>query len=159
MTNDSIKVKGFYRVQITEGEGKSLKVVGDSGWRRNIVVDEGFDDFLCRLLANTTSSKQVGFISLGTGTLPNATHSTLNGEIGSAQREAVTVSISNSKTARFTATFASADSFLGGQSSLRNIGLYDNAAANGTMFAGSTFASSTCDTNQNVNSTYDIGFA
>ena len=156
---DGIKVKGFYRVQLTEGKGKDLKVVGDSGWRKNTVVNEGFDDFLCRLLANTTSSKQVGYIEIGTGTAPNATHDTLNGGLGSDNRVAVTVSISQSKTARFTATFNSSDSFLGGQSNLRNIGLIDVNTAAGSMFAASTYASSTCDTNQNVNVTYDIGFA
>ena len=158
---DGITLRGFYRVKLTEGPGKKpTRIVGDSGWNENTVVNEGFDDFLCRLLAVQASSKQVRYIALGTGTAPNATHATLNGEImGSTQRKVATVSVSNSKTVRFTATFYSSDSFLTGASNLRNIGLYDSNATNNSMFAGSTFASSSCDINQNVNVTYDIQFS
>lgn len=157
----AIKIKGFFRLQITEDqEGKPAKIVGDSGWRENSLTNEGFDDYLCRLIAAQASSKQIGYIALGTGTAPNATHATLNGELGgSTKRKAVTVSVSNSKTVRFTATFGSTDSFLAGQSTLQNIGLYDNNATNGAMFAGSTYPTSTCDSNQNVNVTYDIQFS
>jgi len=158
---ETIGVRGFFRLQITEPQnGKPPKVVGDTGWMKNTVVNEGFDDYLCRLLAAQASSKQVSYVALGTGTAPAVTDTTLNGEIsGSTKRQSVTVSVSNSKTVRFTATFNSTDSFLGGASNIRNIGLFDNNATNGTLFAGSTFASSTCNTNQNVNITYDIQFS
>lgn len=160
-TGEGISVHGFYRLQLTEGPAKAPKIVGDSGWCENTVVNEGFDDFLVRLLGKQTSSKQIGYVALGTGTAPNATHTTLNGEImGSTQRKAVTVSASNSKTLRFTATFYSSDSFLtGAGSNLRNIALYDSNATDDMMFAGSTYASSSCNTNQNVNVTYDIQFS
>lgn len=154
---EEIKVRGFFRVQIENP--KTGKLHGDSGWRRNVVVNEGFQDYLCRLIANTTGSKQIRSVALGTGTAPNATHTTLNGEIsGSTKRQTVVVSVSASKTVRFTATFNSVDSFLAVQASLRNIGLFHSSEVNATLFAGSTYASSSCDTNQNVNVTYDIQF-
>lgn len=158
---EKIGVRGFYRIQITENQKDgSVKVVGDSGWCRNTVVNEGFDDYLCRLLSKQTSSKQVGYVALGTGTAPNATHTTLDGEIsGFTKRTAVTVSVSNSKTVRFTATFDSAASFLGGASNIRNIGLFATTDTTDILFAASTYASSTCNTNQNVNITYDIQFS
>ncbi len=155
-----IRVHGFYRVRLTE-EGNPAKIAGDSGWHENTVVNEGFDDYLCRLLAATASSKQVRYIALGTGTAPNATHTTLDGEImGSTQRKTATISVSNSKTVRFLATFYSSDSFLtGAGSNLRNIGLFESNQTDNILFAGSTYASSSCNTNQNVNVTYDIQFS
>lgn len=155
-----VGIRGFYRLQLTEDKNGKQVIVGDSGWCGNTVVNEGFDDYLCRLVAAQASSKQVSYVALGTGTAPAVTDSTLNGEIsGSTKRTQVTVSVSNSKTIRFTATFASDQSFLSASSNIRNIGLFDNNATNGTLFAGSTYASSTCNTNQNVNVTYDIQFS
>jgi hypothetical protein len=34
-----------------------------------------------------------------------------------------------------------------------------NSSSTGTLFAGNTYTSSSCATNQNVNATYDITFA
>ena len=152
---DKVKaIRGFYRVQLEQGG----KIVGDSGYLENTITDEGFDDFLARLLANTTDSKQVRHMALGTGTAPNVTHTTLDGEImASTKRVAVTVSISNSKTVRFTATFNSSDRTVA--YNIRNIGLFNTTNTNATLFAGSTYASSTAATNQNVNATYDIQFS
>jgi len=149
---DGIKIHGFYRLRLTEGDGDVPdKIVGDSGWCQNTITNEGFDDFLCRLLAAQASSKQVNYIAIGTGTAPNVTHSTLDGEImASTQRKTVTVSVSGSKTVRFTATFYSSDNFLTGASNLRNIGLFESNATDDILFAGSTYASSSCNTNQNV---------
>lgn len=153
---DGITIHGFYRVTLDDGTGE---IVGDSGWGENLVVNEGFDDYLCALLGKTTNSKQVDFIALGTGTKPGAANTQLDGEImGSTQRKAPTVSVTSSKTLRFTATFYSSDSFLTGASNLQNVGLYDSSAA-GALFAGNTYASSSCNTNQNVNVTYDIEFS
>ncbi|MFX0210471.1 MAG: hypothetical protein ACFFDT_31115 [Candidatus Hodarchaeota archaeon] len=156
---EAIQLKGFFRVQIENGHDG--KIVGDSGWIENLITNEGYDDYLCRLLAATDSSKQLGYMGIGTGTDPAAANTTLNGEIDTtgAERKSLTVSISQSKTVRFTATFGSTDSFLGGTSNIRNLGLFDNNSSNGVLFAGKSFASSQCDTNQNVNCTYDIQFS
>jgi hypothetical protein len=155
-TKDGIKIHGFYRVTLDDGNGE---IVGDSGWGENLVTNVGFSDYLCALLAKTTNSKQVGFIALGEGTVPNATHATLANEIMlSTQRKAPTVTVTGSKTLRFTATFYSSDSFLTGASDLQNVGLYSGSSGIG-LFAGNTYASSSCNTNQNVNVTYDIEFS
>jgi len=154
---DGIRIRGFFRVHIEDGE--SGKIVGDSGWVENTITNNGKQDYLCALLGDTTDSKQVGYMALGTGTAINATHDTLDGEVGaSVERKAVAVSLSQSTKVRFTATFHSTDSFIGATTNIRNIGLFNNNASNGSIFAGSTYASSQCDTNQNVNTTYDITF-
>jgi hypothetical protein len=158
---EKVGLRGFFRLQIEESQvGKPPKIVGDSGWCKNTVVNEGFDDYLCRLLSAQASSKQISHVALGTGTAPNVTHTTLDGEIsGSTKRQTVVVSVSNSKTIRFTATFNSSGSFLAASSNIRNIGLFHNNSTSATLFAGSTYSSSACNTNQNVNITYDIQFS
>jgi hypothetical protein len=77
----------------------------------------------------------------------------------STQRKAVTFANVASTTAQFTATFASGDSFLSAAANLSNIGLFSGTATDATIFAGNTFASSSCATNQSVNVTYQIRFS
>ena len=158
-TQDSIKVRGFFRIQITEGKGKKEKVVGDSGWCKNQVVNLGFQDYLCKGLAGA-SGKTITHIALGTGGAPAATDTSLAGEImSSTQRKTASTSIISSKTLQFTAQFASSDSFLTGASNLSNVALFNTTSTNATMFAGNTYTSSSCNTNQNVNVTYQIRFS
>lgn len=150
---DGLTVKGFFRVQITENG----KVVGDSGWKKNQVTNDGFDQYLAKALGAISGSKQVSHMALGTGGAPAASATSLGGEV--SKRAAVTAaSSSSSKTVRFTATFDSAVSFLTGASNISNVGLF-NSSSSGTLFAGNTYTSSSCATNQNVNATYDITFA
>jgi hypothetical protein len=154
---EGIKVRGFFRVQITEGG----KVVGDTGVELipNTVVNLGFQDYLCKLLAGSAGSKTISHVALGTGTAPGATDTSLNGEImSSTQRKTVSPSISASKTLQFTAAFASSDSFVTAAVTLQNIGLFNTSTA-GTLFSGNTYTTSQLNTNQNCNVTYQIRFA
>lgn len=150
---ESPKARGFFRLQITE-DGK---VVGDSGWAENQITDLGFNQYLVSTLGAIAGSKQVTHMALGSGTVPGAAATTLDGEV--EKRAGVTAATSSSsKTVRFTATFASSDSFVTNTQNISNIGLF-NTSAGGTLFAGNTFASSSVATNQQVNSTYDIMFS
>lgn len=157
MQSEGLKIHGFSRVQI-EQDGK---IVGDSGFiGPNQITNLGFLNYLVKLLGNSAGSCQVGFVALGTGAAPASNATTLPGEImSSTQRKAVTFGSVASTTAQFTATFASSDSFLSGASNLSNIGLYNATTTDATIFAGNTYASSSCDTNQNVNVTYQIRFS
>lgn len=158
VVNDGVKLRGFFRVQIEEG--KTGKIVGDSGWQENQITNLGFLNYLCHLIGASAGSKQVGYVALGTGTAPGAAATTLDGEImSSTQRGAVTYANVGSTTAQFTATFASSDSFLTASANISNIGLFNATTTNDTLFAGNTYASSSCDTNQNVNITYQIRFS
>jgi hypothetical protein len=61
---------------------------------------------------------------------------------------------------QFTATFASSDSFMSATANISNIGLFQQSnVTTGTLFAGNTYASSSCATNQNVNATYTVSFS
>ena len=150
---EGIKIKGMYRVQIEE-DGK---VVGDSGWRENLVTNLGFNQYLVSSLGSIAGSKFLTHAALGSGGAPIAADTTLAGEV--QVRAAVTAATSSSsKTLRLTATFASSDSFVTNTQNISNIGLF-NTSSGGTLFAGNTYTSSSCATNQNVNATYDIIFS
>lgn len=154
---EGIKIHGFSRVQIEE-DGK---IVGDSGFiGPNQIVNLGFLNYLVKNIGQSSGSVQVGYVALGTGSEPGAADTGLDGEImSSTQRKAVTFVNVGSTTAQFTATFASSDSFLSAAADLSNIGLFNTTATGDTIFAGNTFASSSCNTNQNVNVTYQIRFS
>ena len=153
--NDGITMRGFYRLQIEDPDGA---IVGDSGWNKNTVTNCGKAGYLSALLGNTTGSMQVKYAAIGSGTAPNVTHTQLDKEMmSSTERVAVTVSVSSSSKVRFTCTFNSTDRTLVAGYAIQNIGLYETTTA-GSLFAGSTYATSTAASNQNVNATYDITF-
>ena len=157
MAREHIKLEGFSRVQIEEdGEIK-----GDSGWvGPNQITNLGYLNYLVNLLGGDAGSKFVQYVALGTGTAPPAAGIVLDGEImGSTQRKSVAFASSGSTTAEFTATFASSDNFLSAAANLSNIGLFFTTTTNDTLMAGNTYTSSSCDTNQNVNVTYQIRFS
>lgn len=153
---DHVKVKGFFRINI-EDNGK---IIGDSGWVPNLVTNVGFQLYLADNIGKSSGSKQIGYVALGTGGAPIATDVVLAGEImASTQRKAVTYANVSSKTSQFTATFASSDSFITAASNISNIGLFATTSTNDTLFAGNTYTSSSLNTNQNVNITYQIRFS
>ena len=157
MNKDPIKIEGFSRVQIIDPNGK---VKGDSGFvGPNQITNVGFLNYLCHLLGGSAGSRQVVYAALGTGGAPASNATTLPGEItSSTQRNTVEYANVGSTTAQFVVTFASSENFLAGQSTLNNIGLFVSSAEN-SLFAGNTYDSSTCDTNQAVNCTYQIRFS
>ncbi len=149
-TKDTFKLKGTYRVQITE-DGK---IVGDSGWRENIIVNDGFNDYVMKTLGAISGSKQISHLALGSGGTPAASATSLTGEV--EKRQAVTAATSSSsKAVRFTGTFDSANSFLTSSRNLSNVALV-HSSSGGTIFSGNTYTSSAVATNNNVNVTYDI---
>lgn len=153
MSKSAIKVRGFFRVQLQDPDGS---IVGDSGYKENLVVNDGKRYYLAYLLGAMAGSLQVSHAALGTGGAPIATDTTLSGEV--VKRQAVTAASNGSTSVQFTATFSSANSFVTDTRNISNIGLF-NSSNNGTLFAGNTYASSSCATNQNVNVTYTITFS
>ena len=149
---DGVSVKGFFRVQLKEGNA----IVGDTGWkvdggmRQNVVVNNGFANYLCDLLGASSSSKQISRMMLGSGGNPAVTDNTLSGEFNTATYTRTTVTYANvgSKTARFTATWASANSHILASTTLGNIGIINNTTSGGTMMAAKSFATSQWNTNR-----------
>lgn len=153
-TDKFVALRGFYHVQIGDASGE---IVGDSGWHENMITNDGFLNYLVMNLGAIVGSSQIGYAALGTGGAPDPTDTTLSGEVD--VRAAVTAATSStSKTLRFTATFNSTASFVSDTMNISNIGLFAGVIG-GTLFAGNTYASSSCGSNQNVNATYDLVFA
>lgn len=153
---DGIRARGFFRLHIME-DGK---VVGDSGWCENQIVDNGFQQFLMYAIIASGGSKTATHAAIGTGTVPGASATTLPGELTDAAtcRCALTTGTSGSKTVNFTFTLASGITVAA--RTIQNVGLFNGSTtAAGTMFAGNTYATSALATNQAVNGTYAISFA
>jgi hypothetical protein len=151
---DNNKVRGFYRITLTDG--KTGKKKGDSGWRENQITNLGARDYMVNwLVGNTGSGKSVSHAALGTGGALASDDTSLSGEVD--KRAGVSTSVVSSRTAQFTAQFASSNSFVTTTQDIANIGLF-NTSSGGTVFAGNTYASSSCATNQNVNISYQIQF-
>lgn len=140
---DGMKVRGFFRVQLTE-DGKG--VVGDSGWCENQITNLGIRQYLVGWLVSGTG-KSVTHMALGTGGAPASDATTLSGELfhqfadaTTNSRAAVSTSVVASGTAQFTAAFASSNSFVTASANISNIGLFETyltSAGNvGTLFAG-----------------------
>jgi hypothetical protein len=160
---DGVKLKGFFRVNITE-DGK---VVGDSGWCENQVTNDGINQYIVNwVVGNTASGKSVSHMALGTGTAPASNATSLSGEIThlSVSRKAVATSVESSRTAQFVASFNSSVSttagFITTTVTLQNVGLFNTSSTGaGTILAGNTFATSSVATNQNVQVTYQLRFS
>ncbi len=152
MSADAVGIKGSFRLQITE-DGQ---VVGDSGWWTNQITNEGFRAMI-RAVSGISGSSQISHLALGSGGAPAASDTTLAGEV--VKRAAVTAATSStSKAVQFTGTFSSSNSFVTNTQNISNIGLFATSSS-GTLFAGNTFASSSCATNQDVNVTYVLSWS
>lgn len=151
-TRDALKVKGFIRMQIVNPE--TGRVVGDSGWKKNTVVNLGFEQYIVSSLGKIAGSKQVQYMAIGTGSAPSATDTSLSGETGA--RVSVSNSVLSNKTLQATAQFAGSD--MGGTCTIQNVALAD-ATSGGTILCGTTYATSQWASNQNVNATYQLRFS
>lgn len=155
-TKDGIKSKGFFRLNVMNPDGT---IAGDSGWKENQIVNNGYQQFLMYLLAGSAGSIRPSHAALGTGTVPASNATSLAGELTeSSGRMALTTGTSGSKTVSYTFTLNSG--VIAAASTIQNVGLFSGStAAGGTMFAGNTYATSSLATNQAVNGTYQIAFA
>jgi hypothetical protein len=156
MLHDKQGYGGFFRLQITEPtkEGQ-VKVVGDSGWHKNMITNAGAQQFIVEKM--TGGGSLVSSAALGSGGTVASTMTSLPAEVAvAAGRFAVAGAVSASRTLRFT---GSLQSNVLASTTVGNVGLFAvSTTGAGTMFAGNTFASSTLATNQAVNLTYDIQF-
>lgn len=153
-----LKAKGFFRINLVNEDGT---LAGDSGWKPNVIPSAGLQNFLVGAMAANANSAQVSYMAIGTGGAPASDATALPGEVmSSTQRVTVSKTYSSrtnstqSGTQYFYATFA-AGFITGAGSNISNVGLF-NSSSGGSFFAGNTYASSACASNQAVNATYQI---
>lgn len=161
-TAQALKARGFYRLKIGKPNksGRVVEVDGDTGFRPNTVTNLGFQHYLVELLGGIAGSSQVTHVALGTGTAPGAAATNLPGELTDAAgcRCAITPSVVASQTLQCAFTLNS--NVITANRTLQNIGLFATSTTNaGSIFAGTTYATSQLQTNQAVNGTYQIRFS
>ena len=154
--SDSMKVRGFYRIQLTE---KGKGIVGDSGWHKNQITNGGILNFLVNGILPSGTGKTIGWMSLGTGSAPSAGDTVLEDEV--SVRSAVTGSVVGVNTARFVASFPPSSSLSAHPITLSNVGLFDSSVvADSILFSGGDIdPTQVWIDNQTVKVTYDIVFA
>ena len=155
-TKDPVRLRGFYRLQIVEDDGE---VVGDTGWRENVITNVGFDEYLIKALAGVAgSTPTVGYVGLGYSAARTFAASDSNLDVVGATSRMSAATASSSRSAQFTAAFSS--NMFGATYNINEIGLFSGSAtATGTKaFALATYASSSVATNQAVNVTYNIAY-
>lgn len=155
---ETLGVRGFFRAQIEDETGR---IVGDSGWRENQVLNDGITQYIVNwVLGDTGNGKSVTHMAIGTAGAPASNDTTLAGQVADGKRAAVSTSVVASRTAQFTAAFNSVDSFLTATANISNVGLVNTSATNlGTFLCGAAFASSAIATNNNLNVTYQVRFS
>lgn len=152
--NDSLKLRGFFRIQLGEEKNGETIIVGDSKWRKNEVTNLGFQNYVCALIGGLAGSKQVGMMVIGTGGAPATDATALAGE---TKRQTCGNATVASKTMRATLSIASGD-HPGGTPAISNIALIENTASGGTIMCGNTYASSSWNSNQGLSATYELRF-
>jgi hypothetical protein len=157
---DSVKVRGFFRLQIVDHDGEKTKVVGDSGWRPNQITNYGYETGIVGCVGKIAGSTQASVMALGLGTAPASNATGLESELVDAAgcRIAITPSAVSSKTLQFVGTLASG--IITATRAIQNVGLFATSAITvGTVICGNTYTVSTLQTNQSVNCTYQLRFA
>lgn len=159
MSKKGIKVKGMFRINLINEDGT---LAGDSGWKENTIPSLGLQNYLVGCMAGNAGSLQVAYMALGSGGTIASDATGLAGEVmSSTQRVTVSKTYSSrtasnqSGTQYFYATFA-AGFVTGAGSNISNVGLFASSGGGGQVFAGNTYASSACASNQAVNATYQI---
>lgn len=153
--HSEINVRGFGRTQIGERQPDgSVRVVGDSGWFRNTITNDGRNSYIAATVGAVAGSKNPTHLQLATqSTAVDATQTSLTGE--TRVRKALTASTLATGTLRMTGSWSSADNTAA--VTIGSIGVY-NTSSGGTLGSGQTFTTSQWNSNQDLSATYEWRF-
>ena len=150
----SVGMHGMFRINIVE-DGK---VVGDSGYKHNLITSSGLTNYLTYVFASSAGSQIISLAALGSGSLVASNATILPGSLATTLHKTVSKTFitraasTDGNTARYLATWVSGTS----TAQISNVGLY--GVATDALFCGGTYASSSIASNQAVNLTYDVIF-
>ena len=159
-------VKGFCRVQLVDA--KTKQIVGDSGWKRNLVVDYGKQNYLVATAGNiavNATARTIRALALASKTdQVSAGDTTIAGEVGGRKVVADTTDAASNRrmyaspgTIRMICSWASND--IGAAATIGSIAaFYTETAGLGSMMCAASFQSSQWNTDQQVNATYEVRF-
>lgn len=146
---EGLKIRGFLRIRIGEDmPNGQKKIVGDSGWVENQIVNLGWKDYIFGLMAADAGSRRVARAILGTGGVPASNATAIPGE--TARSTTIDVATSGSFSLRFTTNFPSGAD----KGTIDVAGLIYDTASAGTILCGKDFTGSACASNQAVSLTY-----
>jgi len=165
-----VGIKGMFRVKIESSTGE---VVGDSGWRKNVVMKDGLEWIIYNSFQENVQLA-MHHVELGSGTdtlvytdvalggaigydLTDCTPGGPTSDVPAGQMTwGVDAASDQWSSIQFLATF-SAGWNSDGQCTIREVGVYDSDGdASGTLFAGNNFPESEVAVDQAVNVTYVV---
>ena len=157
-THNMLTARGFFHLQIEDPDGR---IVGDSGAVPNLVTLHGFQH-MGLLVGTALTGTQFSHVNVGEGGAPATNATSLPNEVVGTSagviRQVPTASTeAGSKTLRFLATMDSNNSFVTAEESISNVGIFNHSDGS-SLCAGAVYTQSSCNTNQNVNITYDLIF-
>lgn len=152
---ETLKVKGFFRAQIVDKNGK---IVGNSGWKRNTITVNGWSLGIAANAFKIANSEQAAYGILGKGTAAVASNassviSTLNSTTDAYIALATQALTTAASGASVRVTFQYDGSL--GSGDIAQVCLH-SANTTGGMMCGNTFTSSALATTQSCNMTYDL---
>lgn len=154
MLQEGIKIKGCLRVRLGEDIDGEHKIVGDSGWVENMVVNVGVSQYILSWLQNGAGGKEADTIIVGTGGAPASNDTSL---AGTTVQSAGGTSEILSRTHQVTNDWQSAE-HPGLTPAISNAALADQGTGTYTIFCGGSFATSTWNSNQALSITYQVQF-
>lgn len=139
---EAVKIRGFARLQVWERDRKGRhKLIGDSGWTKNTITNDGKDNYIVNKIASLSGSKTPTHLTLATQTTAVAAADTsLTGEIeGGTERKSLNATLQSVGTLRMTASWAGSDNSV--TYTIGSIAVY-NTSSGGTMGSGATYTTS-----------------
>ena len=137
------------RVQIVDK--KTKKIVGDSGWGKNMLTNYGFICCIGGAVIGAANSVQAGYLALGASGEPASSATVLPGLNSDQISSFAQSSMSNTLTAQMSQVFDGAESSM---AVISNIGVLPGTASSCSLIAGMSYASSSLGADQDVNATY-----
>jgi hypothetical protein len=157
---EAVQARGFERVQVWERVGRSkrgkirYRYVGNSGWIKNTITDDGRTAYLAATVGGLGGGKIPSHLQMATQTaVVNATQTLLDG--ATRVRKALVATTLATGTLRMVASWSSTDN--GAAVTIGAVGVH-NHVSTGTMGSGQTFATSQWNSNQDLSVTYEWRF-
>ncbi len=153
MAKSAVKIRGFARMQIGERDpdGK-VRIVGDSGWKKNTICADGFQNYIAGSVGAIAGSKQASHLVLATqSTAVNSASTSLVGETRVRKTAAPTFIAPG--TLQLTAVWSSSDNTAA--ITIGSIAIY-NHLTTGSMLSGASYTTSQWASNQDLSATYQL---
>ena len=151
---DTIKLKGFVRMELVDVRGPHKGRRQITGWMPNVVTAEGLQNYIVGPVGGIAGSKQITHLVVATQTTaPSSSQTSASGEFEA--RKSTTNSFVANGTLRMVCSYATNEAT---QSTLGALAVY-NQSSGGSAASIATFSTSNKTTDQTLNITYEYRFS